>query len=146
VCKLNQVIVKVTFSANSNAEQSKEIVVYITKTGEKYHTGGLQLSEEKQYPCKVVRCKKTEDIHLAAGVIRQDRRIIMRLIVDRFEGDFAVCENENKEMINVCRSELPADVKEGDVLLKMNDKYVIDTAATEERKKKISRMMDELWE
>jgi len=69
----------------------------------------------------------------------------MRLIVDRFEGDFAVCENENKEMINVCRSELPADVKEGDVLLKMNDKYVIDTAATEERKKKISRMMDELW-
>jgi len=42
----------------------------------------------------------------------------MRLIVDRFEGDFAVCENENKEMINVCRSELPADVKEGDVLLK----------------------------
>jgi len=80
--------------------------------------------------------QKTEDIHLAAGVIRQDRRIIMRLIVDRFEGDFAVCENENKEMINVCRSELPADVKEGDVLLKMNDKYVIDTAATEERKKK----------
>jgi len=41
--------------------------------------------------------QKTEDIHLAAGVIRQDRRIIMRLIVDRFEGDFAVCENENKK-------------------------------------------------
>ncbi|HHV30293.1 DUF3006 domain-containing protein [Acetivibrio mesophilus] len=70
----------------------------------------------------------------------------MRLIVDRFEGDFAVCENDNKEMINISKSKLPPDVKEGDVLLKIDDKYIIDTEETEARKQKISNMLDDLWE
>lgn len=90
--------------------------------------------------------QKAADLHLVVGVIHQDRRIIMRLIVDRFEGNFAVCENDNRTIINIIRSKLPTDVKEGDVLLKIDDKYIIDTLVTKARKQKISNMMDELWE
>ena len=33
------------------------------------------------------------------------------LIIDRFEGEFAVCENEKSEMINIERSKLPREAK-----------------------------------
>lgn len=49
------------------------------------------------------------------------------LVVDRFEGNLAICENrENKEMLNVEISKLPDGVKEGDVLRFKNNKYELD--------------------
>ena len=50
------------------------------------------------------------------------------LIVDRFEGDFAVIETDFG-MMNIPKSELPENVKEGDVL-----KFVIDAGAAKGRK------------
>ena len=61
------------------------------------------------------------------------------IIIDRFEGDCAVVETD-LEIINIPRSELPANAKEGDVL-----KLVIDTDTTNERKKQIGKMMDSLF-
>ncbi len=40
----------------------------------------------------------------------------MKLIIDRFEGDYAVCEREDKTMMDIERSKLPEGVKEGSVL------------------------------
>jgi len=31
----------------------------------------------------------------------------MRVIIDRFEGDYAVCQDENKKIINIERGRLP---------------------------------------
>ncbi len=70
----------------------------------------------------------------------------MRVIIDRFEGDYAVCEKENFEMIDIEIEKLPANVKEGDVLI-IDGKYIkIDTIETEKRRKEIQSLMDELWE
>lgn len=56
----------------------------------------------------------------------------MRFTIDRFEGDFAVVELENREMLDIPKILLPDDSKEGDVLL-----IVHDTGETENRKKRI---------
>ena len=61
------------------------------------------------------------------------------IVIDRFEGDFAVIETDNG-MINIPRSELPTVAKEGDTL-----RIVIDTDDTDLRKKRIDGMMDELF-
>jgi len=68
------------------------------------------------------------------------------LIVDRFEGGFAVCEQEDGSMVDVDMKLLPKGTKEGDVLRVDNGVYTIDTDATLERTKRIRQLMGELWE
>jgi len=65
----------------------------------------------------------------------------MRVIIDRFEGDYAVVELEDRSTVNLPRSLVPPGAKEGDVLL-----IEIDRSATEERRKRIQRLMEELWQ
>lgn len=69
----------------------------------------------------------------------------MKYIVDRFEGDFVLCETENNEFITVERSLLPQHVKEGDVLLQAGNEFVIDLQETQKRKEHIKKLADELW-
>ncbi|MDR2900006.1 MAG: DUF3006 domain-containing protein [Treponema sp.] len=61
------------------------------------------------------------------------------LVIDRFEGDFAVIETD-KGMINVPMSDLPSGAKEGDML-----SLIISSDETSARKKKIDGMMNRLF-
>jgi len=65
----------------------------------------------------------------------------MRVIIDRFEGDYAVVELEDRSTANLLRSLVPPGAREGDVLV-----IEIDKNATAERRKKIQKLMEELWE
>lgn len=67
------------------------------------------------------------------------------IIVDRIEGAFAVCEMDDKSMQNIALSELPAGVKEGDVLAVENGAYVIDAKQTKERTERIAQKMNRLF-
>lgn len=59
------------------------------------------------------------------------------IIVDRFEGNLAVCE-EGTKTIEIPKADLPAGVKEGDVLMKGNNgAYEIDRETTKQRRKNI---------
>ncbi len=70
----------------------------------------------------------------------------MYYTIDRFEGDFAVCENrQTGEFVNIRKSEIPECAKEGDILLYENEKYVIDIQTTETVKNRIKEKMDRLW-
>lgn len=69
----------------------------------------------------------------------------MKVIIDRFEGEFAVCEKEDSEMIDIEISKIPAAAKEGDVLDICNGIIVIDIEATEKRKKEIEELTKDLW-
>ena len=62
----------------------------------------------------------------------------MKLIIDRFEGKYAICEDENCNMINILKEELPSNVKVGDVIIKVNNDFVVDYDETKKRKKYIS--------
>lgn len=70
----------------------------------------------------------------------------MKLIIDRFEGDFAVCEMENKEMIDIERYRIPREAKEGDILVINLDKISISYEETEKRRSEIEKLANELWE
>ena len=66
--------------------------------------------------------------------------------LDRFEGNFAVCENRNtKEMIDIPINKMPKDAKEGIILKTENGKYVVDYQQTRIAKDEVKELMDKLW-
>lgn len=64
----------------------------------------------------------------------------MKVIIDRFEGDYAVVETEDKIMVNLPKLLIPG-AKEGDVI-----SISIDEEETKKRKDNISKLMDDLWQ
>jgi len=68
------------------------------------------------------------------------------LIIDRFEGNLAVCENEEGKMIDIERAKLPEEAKEGYVLKFAGDRFEIDYDETEKRKNKTIEFLESLWE
>lgn len=71
----------------------------------------------------------------------------MNLIIDRFEGTYAVCEKQsNGEMIDIKKGKLPEHAKEGDYLVVEGKSIKIDTEKRKEREARISQLMEELWE
>lgn len=65
------------------------------------------------------------------------------LIIDRFEGDWAIIEMENRYTFNLPRSVLPHGIKEGDVI---SIQVGIDLVTTKERAEKSKRMLDNLFD
>lgn len=41
----------------------------------------------------------------------------MKFIIDRFENDIAVCEDENGKIIEILKSQLPKNAETGDVII-----------------------------
>lgn len=54
----------------------------------------------------------------------------MRFTIDRFEGEFAIVELENRKMVDFPRILLPVEAKEGDIII-----VSVDGFETEKRKK-----------
>lgn len=69
-----------------------------------------------------------------------------RLIVDRLENNYAVCETKENKVIHIPMKEIPNNTKEGDVLMLMEGKYVIDTIDTNTRKERIRDKINRLFE
>jgi hypothetical protein len=69
----------------------------------------------------------------------------MQVIIDRFEGDFAVCERPDRTMMNIRRSALPTDAREGDVLEIERDSIRVNPDETARRKKAAEDAIKSLW-
>lgn len=66
------------------------------------------------------------------------------LVVDRIEGNIAVCENrKTKKMQDINLEELPEGVKEGSILKWKNGKYEVD--ASGEIESRIEQKMKDVW-
>ena len=65
----------------------------------------------------------------------------MKVIIDRFEGDYAVVELKNRSMADLPQMLVPLEAKEGDTL-----EIIIDQDETRRRKKRIEKLTDGLWE
>lgn len=66
--------------------------------------------------------------------------------VDRFEGEFAICENiQTGEMVNIKKSLLPENVKEGSIIKYENGNYILDINATKEKQENIKNMVNNLF-
>ncbi|OBR93606.1 MULTISPECIES: DUF3006 domain-containing protein [Clostridium] len=69
----------------------------------------------------------------------------MKVIIDRFEGPYAVCEKEDKTMMDIKRINLPIEAKEGYVLDVYGDEITIDLEETQNRKKHMEYITKDMW-
>ncbi len=66
--------------------------------------------------------------------------------IDRFEEDFAVLEDERCKFVSIKKSVLPADAKEGDVLIKQGERYIISKGITDKLREKNINLQNSLWQ
>lgn len=69
----------------------------------------------------------------------------MRYIVDRIENEFAVCEDENKEIVNMPIKELPSNITEKSIIDYIDNKYIINDEEQLKREETIKQKMDSVW-
>ena len=70
----------------------------------------------------------------------------MKLIVDRFEEEYAVCEKEDKTFINILKQDLPYNIKENDILeYNEQTQEIIKVEQTIDEKEEIEDLIKDLW-
>ena len=69
----------------------------------------------------------------------------MQCIIDRIEGDVAVCEREDGSHIEIPRLCLPDGAREGSVLAWTGDAWVLDLQAESERRKRLFAKQEGLF-
>jgi hypothetical protein len=69
-----------------------------------------------------------------------------KLIIDRFEGSYAICENEDESCLKIPKTKLPAGCREGECLIMDEDGLLQkDPEAYSDRQKRIRDKMDRLF-
>ncbi len=68
----------------------------------------------------------------------------MKGIVDRFEGSKVVVEMEDRNIKVFDRALFPKELKEGDVVIFKDDKFIVDEEETEKRRKHIEKLFNRL--
>ena len=69
----------------------------------------------------------------------------MKYVVDRIEESKVVLVSDEDEIIEVDRSEIDGDVKENDVIERVEDKWKKNVLETEERLEYMKRLMEDMW-
>ena len=64
-----------------------------------------------------------------------------RYIIDRFEGETAVCETQDEETIAINRADLPDNVREGMVIRRENGVYFADEQETKSRQERTRHLL-----
>ena len=70
----------------------------------------------------------------------------MKYIIDRFEGKIAVCEDETGTTLDINRRTASTNADVGNVAIFEKNHYRIDKKETEQRRKEIDDLMEELFE
>lgn len=66
----------------------------------------------------------------------------MKVIIDRFEEDYAICEKEDLSIIDIPKSKIPQDAVEGDILTIEEDNISVDVEATKARRAEIENLFN----
>lgn len=68
------------------------------------------------------------------------------LVIDRFEGTYAICEDKDQKFFAIDTSELPAGAAEGSVLeIDEEGSIRVNEEKTAARRSKIKKLQDALW-
>lgn len=68
-------------------------------------------------------------------------------VIDRFEGDIAVCVDDSRNVRELLRPELPPGAKEGDHILRFpGGPWRLDDEKTREKRNALKQRMDQLWD
>lgn len=89
-----------------------------------------------------------KDSNISTNEIELAKKLdaIEEFTVDRIEEGIAILENRKTlKTENVEAKKLPKEIKEGDILNKINGKYFINEKQTKEVTKRIQEKMNKLW-
>ena len=70
----------------------------------------------------------------------------MKVIIDRFEGNFALCEDENRKEVRLEKSRLPKGACEGSILHIGPDGIQLNTAETDVRKMRAQELLARIFQ
>lgn len=66
----------------------------------------------------------------------------MKVIIDRFEEGFAVCEDEDMSITYIPINKIPQEAIEGDILEVDGDNIIIDVEATQTRRAELEDLFN----
>jgi tRNA G37 N-methylase Trm5 len=96
---------------------------------------------------------KQEDIFNDSEITQLEWELAKKLeaieefTVDRFEEEYAILEDRKTgKMKHVLQSQLPKQIEEGDILLCIHGKYIINKDQTQIRQSQIEEKTKDLWE
>ena len=68
------------------------------------------------------------------------------LSIDRFEGGYAVCVDDEENIVNINQSLIEENAVSGDIIEEKDGIYVILKDETKRRKEEIQKLQDELFQ
>lgn len=69
----------------------------------------------------------------------------MKYSVEKIENDIAVCENDDGETLKLKLSQLPPNVKEGDILIQSDEGFTLDLDETQARRRKMAELQKNIF-
>ena len=69
----------------------------------------------------------------------------MKYSIDRIEENIAVCEGDDGNVLKLKLDELPENIREGDIIVRTENGYTIDTDETSVRRKKMAEMQRNIF-
>ena len=70
---------------------------------------------------------------------------MMKYSVERIEENIAICEDDLGKTIKLSLDELPENIREGDIIVRTENGYTIDSDETSVRRKKMAEMQKKLF-
>lgn len=69
----------------------------------------------------------------------------MKYSVEKIEDNIAVCENDDGETLKLKLSQLPPNVKEGDILIQSGEGFTLDPDETQARRSKMAELQKNIF-
>lgn len=69
----------------------------------------------------------------------------MKYSIEKIENDIAVCENDDGETLKLKLSQLPPNVKEGDILIQSDEGFTLDLDETQARRRKMAELQKNIF-
>lgn len=70
---------------------------------------------------------------------------MMKYSVERIEENIALCEDDLGETVKLRLDELPENIREGEIIVRTENGYTIDSDETSVRRKKMAEMQKKLF-
>ena len=70
---------------------------------------------------------------------------MMKYSVERIEENVALCEDDLSKTVKLRLDELPENIREGDIIVRTENGYTIDSDETSVRRKKMAEMQKKLF-
>lgn len=69
----------------------------------------------------------------------------MKYSIDRIEENIAICEDDDGNVLKLNVDELPQEIREGDIIEKTENGFVIDADETQLRRKKMAELQRNIF-